>query len=148
MEVNPLLLEIPAKLETERLILRAPINGDGAIVNKAKNDSINELKKWLHFAQKSQTVEQTEVIMREEYIRFLKRESFRFLILSKESNDFIGITNLFNFDWRIPKCEIGYWIHTKFSHQGYMTEAVKELTAFGVSTLGCKRIEIPCDDKI
>jgi ribosomal-protein-serine acetyltransferase len=119
--MNPALLDIPMKLETKRLILRAPQqSGDGSIVYKAIKDSLNELKAWLPFVQKLPTVEETEIDLREAHINFLKRQSFRFLIFHKETNEFVGITSFEGVLWDIPKCEIGYWINTKYSGNGYM----------------------------
>ena len=43
------------------------------------------------FAQTISTVEETELNLREAYINFLKRDSLRFLIFHKDTNDFIGI---------------------------------------------------------
>ncbi|MCM3740308.1 GNAT family N-acetyltransferase [Oceanobacillus luteolus] len=144
--MNPLLLEVPMQFETERLILRAPYKiGDGEIVNKAIKDSLYELKPWLLFAQELPAVEETEINLREAYINFLKRESFRFLIFHKDSSDFIGVTSFDNIDWDIPKSEIGYWINTSYSGKGYMTEAVKELVDFGLDSLNFRRIEIRCE---
>ena len=88
--LDPLLVDIPIQLETERLILRAPRqSGDGSIVNEAIKFSINELKAWLPFAQKTPTVEETEVSLRVAHINFLKRESLRYLIFCKGTNDFM-----------------------------------------------------------
>ncbi|MDQ7726781.1 GNAT family N-acetyltransferase [Bacillus halotolerans] len=144
--MNPLLLDVPLQLETERLILRAPHQtGDGKIVNQAIRDSFNELKAWLPFAQELPTVEETEINLRNAHINFLKRESFRFLIFDKDSNDFIGITSLQRIDWNIPKCEIGYWVNTKFGGNGYITEAVKKLANFGLHNIKFRRIEIRCE---
>ncbi|MCU0157827.1 GNAT family N-acetyltransferase [Bacillus safensis] len=141
--MNPLLLDIPLQLETERLILRAPHQtGDGKIVNQAIKDSLSELKAWLPFAQELPTVEETEINLRIAHINFLKRESFRFLIFDKNSNHFIGVTSLQRIDWSIPKCEIGYWVNTKFSGNGFMTEAVKKLADFGLNNVKFRRIEI------
>lgn len=143
---NPLLLDIPSQLETERLILRAPLQtGDGKIVNQAIRESFYELKEWLPFAQKLPTLEETEINLRKAHINFLKRESFRFLIFHIDTNDFIGAISLQGIDWDIPKCEIGYWINTKFSGNGYMTEAVKALTNFGLYNIKFKRIGIRCE---
>ena len=143
---DPILLDIPTQLETERLLLRAPhFTGDGNIVNQAIRDSFNELKAWLPFAQKIPAVEETEINLRNAHIKFLKRESFRYLIFHKETNDFLGTVSLQGIDWSIPKCKIGYWINTKFSGNGYMTEAVKALTDFGLNQLRFKRIEIRCE---
>lgn len=144
--MNPILLYVPSQIETERLILRAPLqSGDGNIVNAAIRDSINELKVWLPFAQNIPAVEETEINLREAYIKFIKRESFRFLILHRETNDFIGIASLHGIDWDIPKCEVGYWINTKFAGNGYMVEAVHKLTNFGLNQFQFKRIEIRCE---
>ncbi|MBP3048769.1 GNAT family N-acetyltransferase [Bacillus subtilis subsp. subtilis] len=144
--MNPLLLDMPLQLETERLILRAPHQtGDGKIVNQAIRDSFSELKAWLPFAQKLPTVEETEINLRLAYINFLKRESFRFLIFNKDTKGFIGITSLQGIDWDIPKCEIGYWGNTTFSGNGYMIEAVKKLADFGLNNIKFRRIEIRCE---
>ncbi|MEC1290432.1 GNAT family protein [Bacillus mojavensis] len=144
--MNPLLLDVPFQLETERLILRAPRQtGDGEIVNQAIRDSFGELKAWLPFVQELPTVEETEINLRNAHIHFLKRESFRFLILEKRGINFIGITSLQRIDWAIPKCEIGYWVNTKFSGNGYMTEVVKKLADFGLNNLKFRRIEIRCE---
>ncbi len=145
--MNPLLLDIPLELETERLILRAPLlTGDGEVVKQAIQDSFTELKEWLSLFQKLPTVEETEILLRVAHINFLKRESFRFLIFDKSGcKDLIGTASLHGIDWSIPKCEIGYWINTKYSGNGYMTEAVKELVNLGLNHLECKRIEIRCD---
>ncbi|MGN7940254.1 GNAT family N-acetyltransferase [Virgibacillus sp. 6R] len=144
--MNPLLLDIPLQLETSRLILRAPKQtGDGTVVNMAIRDSFHELKIWLPLAQKIPTAEETEINLREAHIKFLKRESFRFLIFLKDTNEFIGSTSIHGINWDIPKCEIGYWINTRLSGNGYMTEAIKELVHFGISKIKFKRIEIRCE---
>ncbi|PLT28126.1 GNAT family N-acetyltransferase [Peribacillus deserti] len=148
MSQNPLLIEIPTNFETERLLLRAPrLHGDGATVNKAIRASYHELKKWLPFAQTLPEIEETEINLREAHINFLKRESLRFLIFHKETQNFIGSTGFHNIDWDIPKCEIGYWLDTRHSGKGYMTEAIKELTRFAMNQLKCKRVEIRCESE-
>jgi RimJ/RimL family protein N-acetyltransferase len=147
--MNPLLLDVPLQLETERLILRAPLqNGDGEIVNQAIKDSHYELKAWLSLFQEIPTIEETEILLRDAHINFLKRESFRFLIFEKDDDkNFIGTASLHGIDWDIRKCEMGYWINTKYSGKGYMTEAVKKLANFGLNQLAFKRIEIRCESR-
>ncbi|MEH7011107.1 GNAT family N-acetyltransferase [Neobacillus niacini] len=144
--MNPLLLDVPLKLDTDRLILRAPLQaGDEEIVSQAIKDSFYELKSWLSLFQEPPTVEETEIMLRNAHINFLKRESFRFLIFDKGGSEFIGTTSLHGINWDIPKCEIGYWINTKYSGNGYMTEAVKELADFGLNYFKFRRIEIRCE---
>jgi len=143
---NPLLLEIPTQLTTERLILRAPNHsGDGNIVNQAIRDSFTELKAWMPFAQEIPSIEETEINLRNAHINFLKRESFRFLIFHKDTDEFIGAASFQGIDWNIPKCEIGYWINSTFSGNGYMTEAIKKLINVGLNQILFRRIEIRCE---
>ncbi|MGG1141036.1 GNAT family N-acetyltransferase [Bacillus mycoides] len=144
--MNPILLDVPLQIETDRLILRAPLQaGDGNVVHQAIKESINELKQWLLLFQSIPTVEETEILLRNAHIDFLKRESFRYLIYHKDTNDFIGTASLHGINWKISKCEIGYWINTQFSGNGYMTEAVSELTNLGFQLLKFRRIEIRCE---
>lgn len=80
--------------------------------------------------------------------QFLNRESLRFLIFSKETDEFIGTCSLHNINWDIPKFEIGYWIDwidIRFSGKGFMTEAIQRLTNFAIQELNGRRIEIRCE---
>lgn len=144
--MNPLLLDIPLRFETERLILRVPRQSvDSSIVNQAIKDSMNQLKTWLPFAQTTPTVEETEINLREAYIKFLKRDGFRYLIFNNSSKDFIGVVSFEDVNWDVPKCQIGYWINTKHSGNGYMLEAVKSVTEIGFNLMKFRRIEIRCE---
>ncbi|WP_053219976.1 GNAT family N-acetyltransferase [Virgibacillus senegalensis] len=145
--MNPILMNIPAEIETDRLLLRRPEPGDGEAVNQAIKNSIDELRPWMPFAQTTPTVAESESEAREAHIRFLKREKLRYLLFHRETNAFIGSSGFHNIDWEVPKCEIGYWIDTKFTGLGYMKEAVDALTAFAFSDLNCNRVEIRCEEK-
>ncbi|TMU87584.1 GNAT family N-acetyltransferase [Bacillus sp. BHET2] len=143
--MNPVLLEIPTVIETERLELRMPNPGDGSVVNSAIKASLSELKPWLGFAQEDPSVEDTETNTREAHAKFLTRESLRYLIFRKGTNEFIGSTGFHNIDWSVPKFEIGYWIDTRMGGKGYMKEAVGRLTELAISELKGKRVEIRCE---
>lgn len=143
--MDPILLEFNSEITTERLFLRMPLPGDGKVVHKAIMSSIAELKDWLPFARNDQSLEETEVNIREAHVNFLKRKDMRLLIFHQDTGQFIGSTGLHSPDWRIPKFEIGYWIDSRFSGHGYMTEAVAGISDFAFSTLNARRLEIRCD---
>ncbi|UAL50903.1 GNAT family N-acetyltransferase [Metabacillus dongyingensis] len=142
---NPLLIDFPTEITTERLCIRAPRPGDGKEVNAAINESMNELKPWMPFAQKPPTLEETEANIRQSCAKFILREDLRLLIFNRKKGHFIGSTGFHRMDWDVPKVEIGYWISTKYAGKGYMTEAVEALTLFAVKEFGAKRVEIRCD---
>lgn len=145
--MNPILLEFPTEFYTERLVIRMPKPGDGKAVFNALQASIDELKPWLPFAHKAQSEEETEINIRESYIQFLKREDLRLLIFHKDTGEFIASSGLHRIDWSVPKFEIGYWIDTRYSGKGYITEAVQGISQFAFNELKARRLEIRCDSK-
>jgi RimJ/RimL family protein N-acetyltransferase len=143
--MNPILLDFPSEFTTKHLLLRAPKFGDGKAVNSAIHYSINELKQWLPFAQQAPTLEDTETNTREAIAKFILREDLRFLIFDRFTGQFIGSTGLHRINWEVHSFEIGYWIDSRFSGKGFMTEAVQGLIYFAETELAAKRIEIRCD---
>lgn len=143
--MNPMLIEFPEEFSTERLVIRMPKPGDGKVVYDAMMASMNELKQWLPFAQKEQTEQDVELNIRSAHISFLKREDLRLLVFLKETGEFIASSGLHRINWSVPKFEIGYWIDSRFSGKGYMTEAVKGISEFAFHELKARRVEIRCD---
>ncbi|PEA54172.1 GNAT family N-acetyltransferase [Bacillus pseudomycoides] len=145
--MNPLLLNFPSEFYTERLLIRMPRPGDGKEVYNAINESIEELKPWMPFAQKEQTEQEVEVNIRDSHVKFLAREDLRLLVFLKDTGEFVASSGLHRINWDIPKFEIGYWIHSRFSGKGYMTEAVTGIVDFAFHKLQANRIEIRCDSR-
>ena len=143
--MNPVLMDIPTKFYTERLLIRVPQAGDGRVVFESIQASINELKPWMPFACEEQTQEKIEANLRNAYAKFINREDMRLLLFLKENNEFVGSSGLHHMNWRVPKFEIGYWIDSRYSGNGYMTEAVKGITDFAFTELSANRVEIRCD---
>lgn len=143
--MDPVLLDIPSEFYTERLLIRVPQPGDGKFVYESILASINELKQWLPFACEEQSCEKIEANLRNAYAKFLIREDIRLLLFLKETNVFVGSSGLHNLNWNIPKFEIGYWIDSRYSGNGYMTEAVSGISDFAFNELIAKRVEIRCD---
>ncbi|MFF2090671.1 GNAT family N-acetyltransferase [Paenibacillus sp. NPDC058174] len=143
--MNPLLLDFPAEFETERLLIRMPRPGDGKLVYESLQASKTELKHWLPFMQKEQNEADTEANVREAHAKFIAREDLRLLIFLKDTGQFVGSSGLHNPNWDIPKFEIGYWLDTRHSGTGIMTEAVEGIISFAFSKLKARRLEIRCD---
>jgi ribosomal-protein-serine acetyltransferase len=143
---NPLLLDIPEEIVTERLFLRAPRFGDGAVIFDTVRASLPELKKWMLWANDDYGVQTAEEWCRRNAIKFLSREELAFRVFSKEG-EHLGSTSLFKFDWNVPSCEIGYWLATAGCGNGFMTEAVIAVTNLALDLLKCERIEIRTDER-
>ncbi len=145
MSLLPELREIPTEIETPRLVLRCPREGDGAPFHDAIHASLPELRPWLTWVQNPLDAQGYEASLRQAASRFLIRQELRYLIFDKAEDILLGGTGFHALDWRVPKGEIGYWVDTRHAGRGYVTEAIEALTALGLKTIGFRRIEIRCD---
>jgi len=145
--MNPLLLDLPDSLTTERLLLRSPQPGDGPATNAAIVESFENLHAWTTFADHIPSLEESEERCRRAHARFLMRDDLPFALFLKTDGAFVGRCELHPMDWAVPSFEIGYWCRTCFQGQGYITEAVRAVTRFGFETLGANRIAIRCDPR-
>jgi RimJ/RimL family protein N-acetyltransferase len=143
--LKALLLDIPEALETERLALRASRAGQGAALNEAMAESLQQLRPWMPWARQMQTVEQSESFARESQAKWLARETLDFSWYRKADGLLVGRGGLHTIDWTIPKFEIGYWIRTSCARNGYATESTRALAAFARDRLGARRLEITSD---
>lgn len=144
---DPYLLDIPDELTTERLLLRAFQAGDGAPCFEAIEESRDHLHPFMFLATNVQDAEEAERLARKAYIQFLEREAFRFAIRRREDGLFLGTCALHYADWAVPKFELGCWIRASQARNGYATEAIEALIAFGFDTLGAQRLEVRCDHR-
>lgn len=145
--IDPILLDFPDQLETERLLIRAPRPGDGLAVYEAIQESLEELRPWMHWAHRAQTPDVTERVVRSAMARFISREELRMHLYRKSDGLFVGASGMQDIDWDVPRFEIGYWVRTSMQGQGYITEAVKALTAFCFDTLKAERVEVLMDNR-
>lgn len=143
--MKPILREFPYSFDTDRLTIRGPLPGDGAPLREAVLESQESLKEWMPWAVSVATEEAYEIRVREGQLKFLAREDLWMMLLLRNSGTIVGGTGLHRVDWSVPKFEIGYWVRSRFSGKGYITEAVLGLSEFAFKALGAKRIEIRCD---
>lgn len=143
--MNPILIEFPDRIETERLYIRPCLPSDGNVVFEAIEHSLEDLQPWLPFAHCKQSLDDVEANIRDSYAEFIKRKDFRLHIFRKSDQVFIGSTGLHRINWETKVFEIGYWLDRRQTKKGYVTEAVKGLTDFAFNKLYAERIEIRCD---
>jgi RimJ/RimL family protein N-acetyltransferase len=141
----PILVDFPESIETERLLIRSPLLGDGQELHAAVRESIEELTPWMTWPKEHRTVDDSEASARRARVAFLQRSELRLHLYLKGTDTLVGSSGLQGIDWEVPKFEIGYWCRTRFTGRGYITEAVLGITAFAFDVLGAKRLEIRCD---
>ena len=149
--MEPILIDVPERLDTERLILRAPRAGDGALVNEAICASQAELAPWMPWAGTAPTLAESEAHCRRQQGRFILREDFVWLLLRRGDDgseaELVGGTGLHRIDWTLRKFEIGYWRKTGAHGHGFVTEAVRAVSRLAFDVLDARRVEIRMDDR-
>ena len=145
--MEALLLDFPESFESDRLTIRAPRAGDGPEINAAVQETFDDLKVWMPWAQQMPTLEESESFVRRSRCEFLARENLTLFLFVKGTNMIVGSSGLHGINWDLPKFEIGYWCRKRFQGQGYITESTEAITKFAFEILEAKRVEIRCDSK-
>jgi RimJ/RimL family protein N-acetyltransferase len=149
--MDPLLIDVPERMETARLVLRAPRAGDGGALNEAVRASSDELAPWMPWAGTLPSVDESEAHCRRQRARFILREDLVFLLFVRDAaggeGELVGAMGLHRIDWTLRKFEIGYWRRTGCQGRGLLTEAVQALARMAFDVLDARRVEIRMDDR-
>ena len=149
--MDPLLIEVPSRLETSRLVLRCPQPGDGLRLNEAVRESIADLRPWMPWAQALPTPDESEAYCRRQQARFLLRDDLAYLIFERAAGGavgrLLGATGLHRIDWTVRRFEVGYWARHGHAGQGFVSEAVRALTRTAFDQLGALRVEVRMDER-
>jgi RimJ/RimL family protein N-acetyltransferase len=143
--IQPLLLDIPEAVETERLLLQATRAGMGEAISQAVNESLRQLKPWMPWAQEPPTPAESERFCREMQAKWHGRDTLDFCMVRKGDGRLVGKGGLHTIDWSVPRFEIGYWVRSSEAGQGLATEFTRAMVRFGRDALGARRFEICCD---
>jgi RimJ/RimL family protein N-acetyltransferase len=148
---QPILVDVPERLQTPRLVLRSPRPGDGAALNAAVLDSLDALRPWMPWAQTAPTLEASEAVAREAHGKFLLRSDLVFSLWLHDGQGvetrLVGGSGLHRIDWSVPRFEIGYWCRSGHTGQGLVTEAVLALNRLAFDQLQAQRVEIRMDER-
>jgi len=147
---NPVLLDIPDRIETERLLLRAPRPGDGATLYASVLETLDDLRRFpasMLWAMSEQLADSTEEYVRRGAANWIIRADFPMLVLDRESAEHVGNVGLHRFNWQTRVFEIGWWCRKRFQGKGLITEAGRAMTEFAFAELGARRVWCLCDEE-
>jgi RimJ/RimL family protein N-acetyltransferase len=71
--------------------------------------------------------------------RIKDKDYFPYIITNK-SNDFIGLVDVKNISWNVPKAEIGYFIDSNYEGKGIITKALGAVADFLTQTYQFKKL--------
>lgn len=146
---DPVLIDLPSSIDTERLLLRPPQAGDGAALYEAVAQSLPELRRFLAslpWVAAEPSVQSSDIYCRTAQSNYLAGRDLPFLLFEKASGQLVGAAGLHRVNWVTPKAEVGYWVRTSRAGNGFINEAVDVLTHFAFSHLGAVRVELITDE--
>ncbi len=148
--MEPLLEDVPERIDTERLILRIARGSDAAVLNVAVCESLADLAVNMPWAQSAPSLAQSEAECRRMQAQFLLREHLPMLMFERDAaggeGGFVGGTGLHRIDWTVRRFEIGYWCRISRQGRGFVTEATCALTRFAFERLRARRVELRMND--
>jgi ribosomal-protein-serine acetyltransferase len=101
------------------------------------------LKPWFSWEKQTQKIEDTLKHLFDKEAE--RKEKIEYGIYIK--NQYIGNIGIFGISEKNKSAEIGYWLSSEFTRNGYMTEAVKIVEKEFFVNIKLNRIYIKCDER-
>ncbi len=146
--MHQLLLDLPTRMETERLVLRSYAPGDGLLLYQVGERNRAHLQRYESGNSLSglHSVEEGELLARELALDFAARKYFLWGVFEKTSGAFVAQVYIGPVDWAVPDFEIGYIADCEHEGKGYVTEAVQAALAFIFKDLHAHRASLHTAD--
>jgi RimJ/RimL family protein N-acetyltransferase len=144
-EIEPLRIDLPEQLVSERVLLRPWRESDAYGLWEAVDSSRASLGEWMPWVGEYRSPEDAAPVIRRMRSWWLLRQDLVLGIFDKDTGQVLGGSGLHRIDWRIRRFEIGYWLRDSAVGHGYVTEAVRVLTRFAFEQLEANRVEIRMD---
>lgn len=142
--------EIPERLETRRLLLEPYRPGDGAWLHAIFRDNRTHLADSLAAIRNGLGLDLTraqeaEIFVRQLGLDWAARRRFIFAVRERETGRFVGDIWVEIVDWRVPLCEIGYFVVQEHLRKGYATEATRAGLHFIFDHLNAAKARVTTD---
>jgi len=146
--MHKMLLEIPTRFETERLVLRCYQPGDGALYYAASQRNRAHLARYEsgNSLMRIDSEEQAEIVVRELQAEWVARACFLLGVFERATGDWVAQVYVGPTQWELPEFEIGYIVDTAHEGRGYVTEAARAMLRFLFEHLDAHRVCLHCDD--
>jgi RimJ/RimL family protein N-acetyltransferase len=136
-----------APLRTRRLVIRPARRGDDRLIYPAVRESMNELARWLIWANEGYDAKAARAFVRDAMRDFAARRGYPLLMFT-HGGEFVGGTGFHVRGGANARYyEIGYWCRSSLAGRGYVTEAVNALMRCAFAAPEVFRVEIRCDPR-
>ena len=137
----------PARIETERFVLRCWSAKDARLFKSALDMSLEALQKWIPWARDEPSpLSLIEERLRQYHNDFNAGKNALYAMMDVDEREVLGGVGLYR---RVGPgaLEIGYWVRSDLAGMGLATAGTAALTNAGFSIPRISRIEIHCDPR-
>ena len=103
--MDPLLEEVPERIDTDRLILRIVRGTDAPALNAAVCESLDHLRVYMPWAQEAPSIAQSNADCRRLQAKFLLREDLAMFVFERRDDgsegEFVGGSGLHRTSWMV-----------------------------------------------
>ena len=142
-------LNIPERIETERLFLRPYGPGDGAMYLAASLRNKDHLSEYEaeNVLMDLKSEEHAESVVRELGANWIEKINFFFGIFDQVTDEWAGQVYVGPTNWELPEFSIGYVADARFQGRGYIPEAVAGVLRMLFTDGGALRVSSECDER-
>jgi ribosomal-protein-serine acetyltransferase len=132
---------IPLSFKTERLHIRRYKLSDEKMLFDAVCESITEVFPFLPWCHPDYKFEESRDWLSAVASNWKTEDTFSFGIFNADESEFYGGCGIGRIDEH-PVVNLGYWLKSSATGQGFATEATIGLARFAMEEIGLQRIEI------
>jgi ribosomal-protein-serine acetyltransferase len=146
--MNTLPQNIPARIETERLVLRCYQPGDGQwyyLMSQKNRRHLGQFEAG-NAVMAIQSEADAEKIVENFAAAWQAGEAYFLAALQRDTGEFVAQIYIGVVNRSLPEYEIGYFADAGHQGLGYVTEAVRASLGFVFEHLKARRVSLQCDD--
>jgi RimJ/RimL family protein N-acetyltransferase len=146
--MNKMLLDIPTRFETERLIVRCYEAGDGPLVYATGVRNRDHLQRYEsgNVILTAKTEEEAEILVRGLHADWVARNFFFMGAFDNGTREFVAQIYVGVVNWDLPEFAIGYFADKGHEGQGFVTEAVRAALKFIFEHLRAHRVRLETNE--
>lgn len=145
IDSDPLFLEVPDRIEGDRIVLRVLQPGEGNELWEAIEESREHLRPWQEWPRWHKSPRHSELAVRRSRINFFRREVITYGIWHRATGQLLGRVQLEDINWRMRTFGLGYWLRASALGHGFVTEAAMLACRLAFEQLGALRLSILVD---
>ena len=126
----------------ERLFIRPFALSDEKLLYEAARESIEEIYPWLEWCHPDYTIEESRSWIASCIQHWQEKTEFTFAIFEREHQRLLGCCSVNSINRLHRFGNLGYWLRSSATGNGYATEAVLLLRSFIYSETDLQRLEI------